>query len=88
MGVLPLQFMPGENAEVLGLTGKELISIDGLDNSLQALQEVIVRAVLIDGSENQFKMVVRIDTPVEVKYYRNGGILHAVLRDMAAKVTS
>ena len=88
MGVLPLQFRPGENAEVLGLTGKELISIDGLDNSLQALQEVIVRAVLIDGSEKQFKMVVRIDTPVEVKYYRNGGILHAVLRDMAAKVTS
>jgi aconitate hydratase len=88
MGVLPLQFRPGENAEVIGLTGKELISIDGLDNSLQALQEVIVRAVLIDGSEKQFKMIVRIDTPVEVKYYRNGGILHAVLRDMAAKVTS
>jgi aconitate hydratase len=88
MGVLPLQFKQGENAEVLSLTGREKISIDELDNDLRPLQEVIVRAVQNDGSEKQFRMVVRIDTPVEVKYYRNGGILHAVLREMAAKVTS
>ncbi|MCJ7658876.1 MAG: aconitate hydratase AcnA [Anaerolineales bacterium] len=86
MGVLPLQFKQGENAEVLGLTGTEQISIDGLDNNLKPLQEVLVRAVKHDKTETQFTMKVRVDTPVEVKYYRNGGILHAVLRDMAAEV--
>ena len=86
MGVLPLQFKQGENAEVLGLTGTEQISIDGLDNNLKPLQEVLVRAVKNDKTETQFTMKVRVDTPVEVKYYRNGGILHAVLRDMAAEV--
>lgn len=88
MGVLPLQFKQGENAEVLGLTGNEQISIDGLDNKLQPLQEVLVRAVRHDKTETQFTMTVRVDTPVGVKYYRNGGILHAVLREMAAKVAS
>jgi len=88
MGVLPLQFKQGENAEVLGLTGSEQISIDGLDNDLQPLQEVLVQAVRHDKTETQFTMAVRVDTPVEVKYYRNGGILHAVLRDMAARVAS
>jgi aconitate hydratase len=88
MGVLPLQFKQGENADVLGLTGNEQISIDGLDNNLQPLQEVLVRAVRLDKAETQFTMTIRVDTPVEVKYYRNGGILHAVLREMAAKVAS
>ena len=87
MGVLPLQFKQGENAEVLGLTGTEQISIEGLDNNLKPLQEILVQAVKHDKTETQFTMTVRIDTPVEVKYYRNGGILHAVLRDMAAKVS-
>jgi aconitate hydratase len=88
MGVLPLQFKQGENAEVLGLTGAEQISIDALDNNLQPLQEVLVRAVRHDDTETQFAMTIRVDTPVEVKYYRNGGILHAVLREMAVKVAS
>jgi len=87
MGVLPLEFKQGENAEVLGLTGTEQISIEGLDNNLKPFQEILVQAVKHDKTETQFTMTVRIDTPVEVKYYRNGGILHAVLRDMAAKVS-
>jgi aconitate hydratase len=88
MGVLPLQFKSGQNAETLKLTGGELINVNGLDNDLKPLQEVNVRAVDASGTETSFEMLVRIDTPVEVRYYRNGGILHAVLRSMAAKVQS
>ena len=86
MGVLPLQFKHGENADGIGLTGTEQICIDGLDNNMIPLQDVLVRAIKPDKTEIKFYMKVRVDTPVEVKYYRNGGILHAVLRDMAAKV--
>jgi aconitate hydratase len=88
MGVLPLQFKQGENAEVLGLTGRELINIDGLDINLEPLQDVLVRAIRHDSTETKFTMTVRVDTPVEMKYYRNGGILHTVLREMAAKATA
>ncbi|GAB4474867.1 MAG: aconitate hydratase AcnA [Anaerolineae bacterium] len=82
MGVLPLQFKPGENAHTLGLSGFEVYDIEGLDNSIQPRQEVTVRARRADGHEIIFQTTARIDTPVEVKYYRSGGILHAVLRDM------
>jgi len=82
MGVLPLQFKPGENAESLGLTGFETYDIEGIDDDLQPMQEVTVRARNAEGSETAFSMIARVDSPVEVKYYRNGGILHAVLRDM------
>jgi aconitate hydratase len=82
MGVLPLQFKAGDNAETLGLTGLETYDIEGIDEKLQPLQEVMVHARDAAGKETVFAVVVRIDTPVEVKYYRNGGILHAVLRDM------
>jgi aconitate hydratase len=82
MGVLPLQFKPGENAETLGLTGFEVYDIEGIEDALQPLQEVTVRAQDAEGIETEFKASVRIDTPVEIKYYRNGGILHAVLRDL------
>ena len=82
MGVLPLQFKAGENAEAFGLTGLEVYDIEGIDDKLQPLQEVTVRAWDEAGKETIFAVVVRIDSPVEVKYYRNGGILHAVLRDM------
>jgi aconitate hydratase len=81
MGVLPLQFRPGENAESLGLTGFETYDID-IDDDLQPQQEVTVRARNTEGNETVFNTIARIDSPVEVKYYRNGGILHAVLRDM------
>lgn len=80
MGVLPLQFLPGENASVLGLDGSERYSTVALGDTLQPRQEVTVRAVRADGSELTFTTVCRIDTPVEVDYYRNGGILHTVLR--------
>ncbi|MEA2031044.1 MAG: aconitate hydratase AcnA [candidate division Zixibacteria bacterium] len=82
MGVLPLQFRDGETRENLGLTGHELYTIDGLSNDLHPKQEVNVKAVSKDG-EKTFRMVVRLDTPIEIEYYRNGGILHTVLRKMA-----
>ncbi|NDJ53592.1 MAG: aconitate hydratase AcnA [Chloroflexi bacterium] len=82
MGVLPLQFQDGQNAASLGLTGHETFDIEGLDNSLQPRQTVTVKATDSNGNITAFETIVRIDSPVEVKYYRNGGILHAVLRDM------
>ena len=79
MGVLPLEFRPGEGATSLGLDGSEVYSIEGLDDSLQPRQALTVRAVG-EGGEKTFETLVRIDSPVEVDYYRNGGILHTVLR--------
>lgn len=81
MGILPLQFMSGENTSSLGLDGTETFSTVDLDDGLQPLQEVTVRAVKPDGREITFKTTCRIDTPIEVDYYRNGGILHTVLRN-------
>lgn len=82
MGVLPLQFSDGETRESLGLTGHELFSIEGLSNDLSPKQKVNVKAYSSDG-EKKFRMVIRLDTPIEIEYYRNGGILHAVLRQIA-----
>ncbi|NOX62353.1 MAG: aconitate hydratase AcnA [Chloroflexi bacterium] len=82
MGVLPLQFMPGQSAKSLGLTGFETYDILGLDDAMQPGQTYAVRAVADDGRVTEFQVVSRIDTPVEVAYYRNGGILHTVLRRM------
>ena len=81
MGVLPLQFKDGENAGTLGLTGKELFSIEGLDNA--RAKTVTVVATADDGTEIRFEAQVRIDTPKERDYYLNGGILHYVLRQLA-----
>ncbi|MCL5998300.1 MAG: aconitate hydratase AcnA, partial [Chloroflexi bacterium] len=83
MGVLPLQFVGGQNAASLGLTGKELFSIEGLDDSIEPRQVLSVKAQREDGSILTFDAVARLDTPVEVNYYKNGGILPAVLRVMA-----
>lgn len=80
MGVLPLEFVAGENAESLGLTGREVYDIAGLSDDLQPLQDVTVTATDEDGNVKSFSATVRIDTPVEIDYYRNGGILHTVLR--------
>jgi aconitate hydratase len=80
MGVLPLQYKPGETAQTLGLDGSELFSTVNLTDGVRPLQEITVRAVRTDGTEIEFDTVCRIDTPVEVDYYRNGGILHTVLR--------
>ena len=82
MGVLPLQFKADENAESCGLTGFENYDIEGINNGLRPGQEVTVRARCADGSEKTFHAIVRINSPVEVKYYRNGGTLQAALREM------
>jgi aconitate hydratase len=82
MGVLPLQFRPGESVEALGLTGLETYDVEGLGESLQPGQEITVRARDAGGNETLFGTIARIDSPIEVKYYRHGGILQAVLRDM------
>ncbi len=82
MGVLPLTFRKGETAESLGLDGTETYDI-AVDDSLQARQELAVKATKADGQVIEFTATCRVDTPVEVEYYRNGGILHTVLRKMA-----
>ena len=82
MGILPLQFAAGEDRNSLGLTGEEVYDIEGLDDDLQPGQELEIVAKGDDG-EKRFKAICRIDTPVEINYYRNGGILHTVLRRMA-----
>ncbi len=83
MGVLPLTFPPGEGADSLGLDGTESFDI-GVDDSLQPRQAIPVQATKPDGTVVEFSATCRVDTPVEVEYYRNGGILHSVLRSMAA----
>jgi len=82
MGVLPLQFMPGETKETLALAGDELYTIEGISNDLRPKQKVTVKALGKSG-EKKFTMIARLDTPIEVDYYRNGGILHMVLRQLA-----
>jgi aconitate hydratase len=81
MGVLPLQFATGQTWQSLGLTGEESFDIP-LDDTLAPRASITVRATLPDGSEQQFNASVRIDTPVELEYYRNGGILQTVLRKL------
>jgi aconitate hydratase len=82
MGVLPLQFRKGESRESLGLDGTETFDIS-LDDKLKPQQAVEVTATKPDGGTVRFTTVCRVDTPVEVEYYRHGGILHKVLRDLA-----
>ncbi|MCC6896963.1 MAG: aconitate hydratase AcnA [Anaerolineae bacterium] len=81
MGVLPLVFKEGEGWESLKLTGTETYEIVGLDDSLQPGQELTVRATSEDGTSKEFQAIAKINTPVELEYYRNGGILHTVLRN-------
>ncbi len=81
MGILPLQFQDGENAQSLGLTGRERYDIEGLGDG--SAKEVTVTASADDGKTVRFQARVRIDTPQEVEYYRHGGILHYVLRQLA-----
>ncbi|MGM0587703.1 MAG: aconitate hydratase AcnA [Bacteroidota bacterium] len=81
MGVLPLQFKEGEGAEQLGLDGTETYNIHVSDD-LKPREEVKVEAIKEDGEKIEFTVLNRIDTPVEIDYFRNGGILHKVLRDM------
>ncbi len=82
MGVLPLTFPAGQDADALGLDGTEAFAIE-IDDAVQPRQDIPVTATKADGSQVSFTALCRIDTPVEVEYYRNGGILHTVLRKMA-----
>ena len=76
MGVLPLQFKNGETHESLGLTGEETYSVLGLSDEMQPMQDVILRV-----NDQEIPVLCRLDNRVEIEYYRNGGILHTVLRN-------
>jgi aconitate hydratase len=83
MGILPLQYLPGENASTLGLTGRERFSIAGIADGLRPHQEVAVTAASDDGRALRFRAIARLDGDIDVTYYRNGGVLQTVLRRLA-----
>jgi aconitate hydratase len=89
MGILPLQFADGQNVESLGLTGEEVFDFPGLKSLLDAKfangKTLKVKATAADGKTKEFETKVRIDTPQEILYYENGGILQYVLRQLAGK---
>jgi aconitate hydratase len=85
MGVLPLEFTGGDTRQSLALTGFETFDIEGLDDSLKAHSKLTVKATGRDGKSTSFKVLCRIDTPEELNYYKNGGILPYVLRSLARK---
>ncbi len=85
MGVLPLQFEEGQNWRTLGLTGKETIDIEGIEEGLYPRRKLRVRARRDDGTEVTFDVTARLDTQIEVEYYTNGGILPTVLRKLYRK---
>ena len=84
MGVLPLQFIGDTSAASLGLTGDETFDISGIDENLKPQQNVTLTIRRADGSRQQIDLLLRIDTPIEVDYYRHGGILPYVLRELVA----
>jgi aconitate hydratase len=89
MGILPLQFVTGQNVESLGLSGEEVFDFPGLTallvNKLAVGKTLTVTATAADGAAKQFNATVRIDTPQEIEYFEHGGILQYVLRQLAAK---
>ncbi|ANY65793.1 aconitate hydratase 1 [Paenibacillus sp. BIHB 4019] len=86
MGVLPLQFQEGHGWKTLGITGRETFDITGLSNDVTAGETVTVTATREDGTAFDFQAIVRLDSMVDVDYYRNGGILQTVLRQMIANM--
>ena len=84
MGVLPLQYLPGENAQSLKLTGKELFHVESIKTAIVTGTKVKVTATDSDGCQKQFEVLSRVDTPQEAEYFRHGGILPYVLRQLAA----
>ena len=82
MGVLPLQFKAGENRESLELNGFETYQISGIADNLSPGKELKVTAKSADGEEKSFRVITRIDTPEELNYYKHGGILQYVLRQL------
>jgi aconitate hydratase len=85
MGILPLQFKPGDSPASLGLTGRETLSVTGVDGAPTPRQTVTVVAGREDGTERRFDAIVRLDGPIDVEYYLAGGILPAVLRRLATE---
>ncbi len=85
MGVLPLQYAEGQNAEKLGLTGHEIFDIAGISKIERPRQELTVRAQRPDGSVTEFTVIARLDIPIEIEYYKNGGILQTVLRQLLSQ---
>ncbi len=85
MGILPLQFRPGDSAATLGLTGREALSVSGLEDGPTSRQSVTVVARSDDGTERRFEAIARLDGQIDVEYYRAGGILPAVLRRLATE---
>ena len=85
MGIVPLQFKAGESLKSLGLTGFETYDITGISDGLTLRKELTVKAKSDDGSVKEFKTICRIDTPAELDYYRHGGILEYVLRQLLQK---
>jgi aconitate hydratase len=84
MGILPLQYLPGESASSFGLTGRETFAVSGITDGLRPRAELGVVARGDDGRETRFRVVARLDGPIDLEYYRNGGVLQTVLRRLAA----
>jgi aconitate hydratase len=85
MGVLPLQFAEGTNAQSLGLNGSETFSVTGLSESVEPGQNVTLEITRASGKTERVPVKLRIDTPIEVDYYRHGGILPFVLRELISR---
>ena len=85
LGVLPLQYKEGENAEKLGLTGKEIFTFSGISEGMKPLKEIQVMAEGENGKRTKFEAIARLDSQIEIEYYRHGGILQYVLRQFLNK---
>jgi aconitate hydratase len=85
MGVIPFEFTGGDTRKSLGLKGDEVVSIGGLEGDLKPLSMVPCTIRYADGSEKVIQLKCRIDTAIEIEYVQNGGVLHYVLRDLAAQ---
>ncbi|MGO1815956.1 MAG: hypothetical protein ACTHZ1_03430 [Sphingobacterium sp.] len=81
MGILPIEFPTGETAESLGLTGEETFTITGISSDLKPFKPVHITAVTAKGKTIEFDAKARLDSDIDVEYFRHGGILHYVLRD-------
>jgi aconitate hydratase len=88
MGVLPLQFLPGVSRDSLGLTGFETYEVTGVAEGIAGSKKALVTATAKDGGQKKFEATIRIDTPQEIEYYRNGGILPYVLRQVVAQASA
>jgi aconitate hydratase len=85
MGILPLQYLPGESAMTIGLTGRERFSIEAISEGLRPRQELVVTATSDEGRARRFRAIARLDGEIDVTYFRNGGVLQTVLRRLATQ---